>query len=182
MMRPAFILTLTLALLGSGTLIASAAERQAYAPPTPAPLICDPLKLLPGCSVSSGGGQSITLEQVWNNIQAAALADLQYANAMALQVGTPGSKLRAACYTALISAKQQQSNVVGPDGKPMTQPDPHLITDLEKVQELIDGLQATSPIMAACVPAANAVGQNALNFVNSVVTGTILKAATAGAL
>lgn len=86
----------------------------------------------------------------------------------------------AASHGAIGFFRNATLNVVGPDGKPMTEPDPRIITDLEKASELIDGLQATSPIMVACVPAANAVGQNALTFVNALVTGTAIKAATGG--
>lgn len=150
--------------------------------PTLKPLICDPLKLLPGCSVTSEGGASIGLESIWANIQKAVLADMKYAKAMADQANTPGSKLRSSCLAAIITIKEQQETVKGPDGNPMTPPDPHVITDLEKAAEIIDGLQATSPIMVACVPAANAAQQNALNFVNAIVTGTVLKAATGGVL
>ena len=41
-------------------------------------------------------------ERLWKKIQAANAADLRYAKALADSVGSPGAKLRSACYGAWI--------------------------------------------------------------------------------
>jgi hypothetical protein len=123
-------------------------------------------------------------QQIWQNIIKTATADLTYAKALADNAATPNAKLRSVCYAALITANQQANgvNLKNADGSPMTVPDPAVITHAEQALELIDNLQPASPLIVACAPAANAVGQGVLSFVNTVVTGAALKAASGGIL
>lgn len=148
------------------------------------PLICDPLKLLPGCAVSTPGGGSLNIDDIVKNIQAAIAPDLAYAKALADAAATPGSKLRSQCLNAIITTQQQLSGstLKNPDGTPMTPPEPDVITKLEQGAEIIDALQPTGPLISGCAAAANAAGQNVLAIVNSFVTGVAIKAATGGVL
>jgi hypothetical protein len=111
-------------------------------------------------------------------------ADLSYAKALADNAATPNSKLRSACYAALITANQQANglNLKNADGSPMTMPDPALISKAEQAMELIDNLQPTSPVVSSCAPAANALKIGVLQFISAVTTGAVLKAATGGIL
>jgi hypothetical protein len=111
-------------------------------------------------------------------------ADLTYAKALADNAATPNSKLRSACYAALITANQQANglNLKNADGSPMTMPDPALISKAEQAMELIDNLQPTSPVVSSCAPAANALKIGVLQFISAVTTGAVLKAATGGIL
>jgi hypothetical protein len=184
--------TLTLAILGFALAVwpAHAQTKPAAAPK--APLIelngpCNPLgDTRPQCQAQGSPAPlgSETPQQVWQNIIKTATADLTYAKALADNAATPNSKLRSACYAALITANQQANgvNLKNADGSPMTMPDPAVITHAEQALELIDNLQASSPLIVACAPAANAVGQGVLSFVNTVVTGAALKAASGGLL
>jgi hypothetical protein len=133
--------------------------------------------------LGSGSGAE-SPQQVWQNIIKTASADLTYAKALADNAATPNSKLRSACYAALITANAQANgvNLKNADGSPMTMPDSAVITHAEQALELIDNLQASSPLIVACAPAANAVGQGVLSFVNTVVTGAALKAVSGGLL
>jgi len=170
---------------------ASAAETKAKAPATgPAPL-CDPLHLIPGCqqpdgSVFSAATSDAALKpaEVWKNIISAATPDLQYAKALADSAATPNSKLRSACYAAIIAANQQASgaNLKNADGSPMPVPNPDLITKLEQAAELVDNLQPTAPVISGCAPAANAVSVSVLTFVNAIATGVAAKVLSGGVL
>ncbi len=145
---------------------------------------CLPLDLRPECQNKTPATGSETPAQVWQQIIAAATADLTYAKALADNAATPNSKLRSTCYAALIVANQQANgvNLKNVDGSPMTMPDPAVITKAEQGLELIDNLQPSSPLVVACAPAANAVRMGVLAFVNTVVTGAALKAASGGLL
>jgi hypothetical protein len=145
---------------------------------------CLPLDLRPECQTKSAATSSETPQQVWQQIIAAATADLTYAKALADNAATPNSKLRSTCYAALIAANQQANgvNLKNTDGSPMSLPDPAVITRAEQGLELIDNLQPSSPLVVACAPAANAVRMGVLAFVNTVVTGAALKAASGGIL
>jgi len=164
------------------------AQNKSQAQPKPSALAlpCDPLNLLPGC-VSAAGVTADTSNsgELWAKIVAASVADLTYAQALASAAATPGSKLRAACYGALLTANQQASGalLVGPDGKtPLMVPNPHVITMLEQGAEVLDDLQPTAPVMAACAPAANAAAQSVTQLLNTLLAGVAVKAATAGVL
>lgn len=139
----------------------------------------------PGGVGTTASGATATPQQVWQNIITAAGADLTYAKALADSAATPNSKLRSTCYGAIIAANQQVSGANIPkdtNGNPMTMPDPALISHAEQGLEIIDGLQPTSPLIVACGPAANAINMSVLNFINTIVTGAALKAATGGIL
>ena len=142
----------------------------------------------PGCSGiggvgSLGGGGSSTalapadLQTLWGKIVGAAQADLVYAKALADNVGSPGSKLRSACYAALILANKQANglDLVDASGTPMTIPEPHVITSVEQAAELVDNLSATAPLSATCAPAANALSQNVTQFIGAILSGVAVK-------
>lgn len=152
---------------------------------------CNPLgDTRPECQAKGspapfGSSSSATPQQVWQNIVGAATADLTYAKALADSANTANSKLRSTCYAALIAANQQVSGANIPkdaNGNPMAMPDPALITKAEQGLEIIDSLQPSAPLIVACAPAANAVQMGVLSFINTVVTGAALKAASGGIL
>jgi hypothetical protein len=185
-------LTLAILCLALASWPAHAQTKKSVAAPTAStPDNCLPLDPRPECKngIFAPGAPAASLgaetpQQVWQNIIKTASADLTYAKALADNAATPNSKLRSACYAALITANAQANgvNLKNADGSPMTMPDPAVITHAEQALELIDNLQAASPLIVACAPAANAVGQGVLSFVNTVVTGAALKAASGGLL
>jgi hypothetical protein len=140
----------------------AAAQPKKPAAPVPATnlLVCDPLKLLPGCA-SIAGSVTSNLGDLWQKIIAASGPDLAYAKAMADAAATPGSKLRSACYAAIILVNSQTSGAnLG------AMPNPNVITQAEQAAELIDSLQPTSAVIAGCAPAANAVALSVTQLLN----------------
>ena len=142
---------------------------------------CDPLHLLPGCaSVVTGGGSNITSGEgdLWQRILAVTLPDLQYAKALADASGTPGAKLRSQCLEALITTVQQANgaNLKNPDGTPMPMPTPHVVSSIEQAAEVIDNLQATSPIISSCAAAANAASVQTTQFLGALLAGVAVVA------
>ena len=162
-------------------------ERQAATAPKASSLSlpCDPLNLLPGCVSAAGVTSDVSNSgDLWAKIVNASIADLTYALALAKAANTVGSNLRAACYSAVLTANQQANgnNVLGADKTPLAKPNPAVITTLEQGAEVLDELQPTAPVMVACAPAANAAKQDVLTFVGTVLAGVTVKAATAGVL
>ena len=136
----------------------------------------DPLKIaaeLGGAIPKSGAGT--TPEDLWHKIQAANAADLKYAKALADAVGSPGAKLRSACYGAWIATIEQAQGVGLKDagGNPLVQPEPHLFSSFEQLAEVAETLQPTGPLMAACAPAWTALKLTATQFFTMAVTGTV---------
>ena len=69
------------------------------------PRLPDPLKAAPQLRRAiprPAAARIATPEELWRKIQAADVADLTYAKALADAVGAPGAKLRSACYGAWI--------------------------------------------------------------------------------
>jgi len=116
-----------------------------------------------------------TPEELWRKIQAADAADLRYAKALADSVGSPGAKLRSACYGAWIVAIEQAQGVGLKDvgGNALTQPDPHVFSSFEELAEVAEALQPTGPLMAACAPAWTALKLTAVQFFTMAVTGAL---------
>lgn len=97
------------------------------------------------------------------------LPDFQYASALA---HATGNKVTAPCWDAwvkLIQARQQQ--LTGPDGQPLIKPDPHLVTDLELLSEMLRQLQPDSDISVGCGAMASATTKDIGTFVNTILTG-----------
>jgi hypothetical protein len=142
---------------------------------------CDPANLLPGCkqsngSIFSGSGTTaggVSIDALWANIQKAQVTDLQYAQALAKAVGSPGATARAACWGAWVTLlQQQQGATAGANGAPLGPvPDPSLFTKFEQLAEVVDSLQPNSPFMIACSPVATAAKMNVLQLVTTVVGG-----------
>ena len=74
------------------------------------PRLPDPLKVAAqlGGAISRPAASPIaTPEELWKKVQAANATDLRYAKALADSVGSPGAKLRSACYGAWIATIEQ---------------------------------------------------------------------------
>jgi hypothetical protein len=103
----------------------------------------------------------------------ALLPDLQYAQKLAVATG---SKVTAPCYGAwidMINTQQTAVQTKNADGTATDTPtpDPHLVTDFERMVELRNALQPDSPFMTACSPVANMVKMDVTNFMGIVISG-----------
>ncbi len=142
------------------------------------PRLPDPLKVaaeLGGAIPKPAAARIATPEDLWKKIQAANAADLKYAKALADAVGSPGAKLRSACYGAWITTIEQAQGVGLKDasGNLLTQPDPHVFSSFEQLAEIAETLQPTGPLMAACAPAWTALKLTATQFFTLVVSGAV---------
>ena len=142
------------------------------------PRLPDPLKVAAelGAAIPKSSAAVIaTPDELWKKIQAANAADLKYAKALADNVGSPGAKLRAACYGAWITTIEQAQGVGLKDasGNALAQPEPHVFSSFEQLAEVAETLQPTGPLMAACAPAWTALKLTATQFFTMAVTGTV---------
>jgi hypothetical protein len=138
----------------------------------------DPLKAaaeLGGAISKPAAAPVATPEDLWKKIQAASASDLKYAKALADSVGSPGAKLRSACYGAWIATIEQAQGVGLKDtnGNALTQPDPHVFSSFEQLAEVAETLQPTGPLMAACAPAWTALRLTATQFFTMAVSGVV---------
>jgi hypothetical protein len=142
------------------------------------PRLPDPLKVAAersGAISKPGATPVASPEDLWRKIQAANADDLKYAKALADSVGSPGAKLRSACYGAWIVAIEQAQGVGLKDanGNALTQPDPHVFSSFEQLAEVAETLQPTGPLMAACAPAWTALKLSAVQFFTMAVSGAV---------
>jgi hypothetical protein len=128
-----------------------------------------------GGAIAKPHGGIATPEELWKRIQAANAADLKYAKALADAVGSPGAKLRSACYGAWIATIEQAQGVGLKDaaGNPLVQPEPHVFASFEQLAEVAETLQPAGPLMAACAPAWTALKLTATQFFTMAVTGAV---------
>ena len=97
------------------------------------------------------------------------LPDLQYALLLA---NASGSKVTGPCYQAWIDIiNVRQKAVQDQAGQPIPIPDPHLITDFEKLVELRNSLQPDSEFMIRCSPVASMVKKDIIGFIGIVISG-----------
>jgi hypothetical protein len=142
------------------------------------PRLPDPLKVAAelGGTISKPAAAPIASpEDFWKKIQAANASDLKYAKALADSVGSPGAKLRSACYGAWIATIEQAQGVGLKDanGNALTQPEPHVFSSFEQLAEVAETLQPTGPLMAACAPAWTALKLSAIQFFTMAVSGAV---------
>ncbi len=97
------------------------------------------------------------------------LPDLQYALKLAT---ASGSKVTGPCYQAWIDIiNVRQKAVEDAQGQSMELPDPHLVTDFEKLVELRNSLQPDSDFMIKCSPVASMVKKDIAGFIGIVISG-----------
>ena len=118
------------------------------------------------------GSVSSAIQNLVNKLQSVTLQDLQFAKALA---DAHGNQLSSQCWAAWITyLEQEQKAVTGPDGKPLSLPGVHLITDAERAIDLVNSLQSTSPMTVACAPLANQVKLNVLSLITTAATGALI--------
>jgi len=97
------------------------------------------------------------------------LPDLQYALLLAKATN---NNITAICYQAWIEMIQVRATAVkSQDGTDIPIPDPHLLTDFERMVELRNALQPDSKFMTSCSPVANLIKQDVISFMGKVISG-----------
>lgn len=101
-----------------------------------------------------------------------ALPDFQYALAMSKATGNVVSTPCWQAWVDLITA--QQKPLLGADGQPITEPDPHLATSIEKISELLAALRPDSTLSTGCAALAAAAGKDAAALIGGILSGGAL--------
>lgn len=151
-------------------LLASSAFAQGTFP-KPRPLTGDIVHDIAAATGSKATGAPVTdLENFFN---AKLLPDLQYSLKLATAAN---SKVTAPCYQAwidIITTQQAAVQTKNADGTtsedPM--PQPHVITEFEKLVELRNALQPESDFMIKCSPVASMVRKDITGFIGLVISG-----------
>lgn len=162
------IVIILAALLIAGPAFAQRADDMARAAPSARAGIKLPIDPL---GLNSRVGTGSPLNDLLGALDAKLLPDLQYALKLAQ---ASGSKVTAPCYSAWIDIINTRTKAVQDDATPpqaLPLPDPHLVTDFEKLVELRNSLQPESPFMIACSPVASMVKKDILGFIGTVIGG-----------
>lgn len=135
-----------------------------------------------------------SVEDLVSAIQKLALPDFQYALAMSKATKNVVSTPCWQAWVDLITA--QQSPLMGPDvpqldangkpvldatgktvmvpGAPLVEPDPHVITAIEQISELLANLRPDSTLSTSCAALAAAAGKDAQALIAGVLSGGAL--------
>ena len=116
-----------------------------------------------------GQPQQNPLAELAAKIRALSLADFKYASALA---HATGNTVSASCWdewVKLLTAQQQP--LKDADGNALTEPDPHLVTDIERLSEMIAQLQPRSELSVACAPLASTTQKDAATLIGAVLSG-----------
>jgi hypothetical protein len=102
---------------------------------------------------------------IYKKIQSATLADLQYADNLAV---ASGDQIAHACWAAWAEQiiAEQKANAAPP-------PEPHLITDIQRMINLHNALSPTGKLAVSCAPLANAVKLSIFNLLGQAALGTL---------
>lgn len=97
------------------------------------------------------------------------LPDLQYSLKLAQSAK---NDITAVCYQAWIDIiTTQQAAVKNADGTDIAMPDPHIVTEFEKLVELRNALQPESAFMRNCSPVASMLKRDIAGFIGIVISG-----------
>jgi hypothetical protein len=151
---------------------AAAQNRQ----PRPPALTGDPVKDI-GNAIKAGQQQGTAASNANTadlvaKLNKLALPDFEYALAMAKATNNVVS---APCWQAwvdLITA--QQKPLTDATGQVLTEPDPHLITNIERISELLAALRPDSTLSTSCAALAGAANRDVATFIGGILSGGAL--------
>ncbi len=101
-----------------------------------------------------------------------ALPDFEFALAMSKATNNVVSTPCWQAWVDLLTA--QQKPLLGTDGQPLTEPDPHLATSVEKISELLGALRPDSTLSTGCAALAAAGGKDAATLIQGILSGGAL--------
>ena len=149
-------------------------QQPAHSAPAPAALAqpCDPLHLIPGCQEQAIAVQNASTEDLVAKLGKLALPD--FAFALALSKAT-NNVVSTPCWQAWVDLlTAQQKPLTGADSQPLTEPDPHLATSVEKISELLAALRPDSTLSTGCAALAAAGGKDAATLIQGILSGGAL--------
>jgi len=101
-----------------------------------------------------------------------ALPDFEFALAMSRATNNVVSTPCWQAWVDLLTA--QQKPLLGTDGQPLAEPDPHLATSVEKISELLGALRPDSTLSTGCAALAAAGGKDAASLIQGILSGGAL--------
>jgi hypothetical protein len=104
------------------------------------------------------------LDKIFDNVTKANDNDLRYAKMIAESSGTPGGRLRAACYGGIIELNTVLNSS---DANALSTQ----VTSFERISQIADAMNPTSSLMTSCAPAAAIPRVDVLTYINAAVTG-----------
>jgi len=106
------------------------------------------------------------LSDIYTKIQSASLEDLKYADGLALATD---DTIAHTCWAAWIAhiEKEQKANNLPP-------PEPHLITDVQRLLNMNSALSSSGPLAVACAPLSNKMKTDVFSLLSSVALGSIV--------
>jgi hypothetical protein len=141
-----------------------------------APLSGDPIRDI-GNAIKGGQQQAVAAqnadtEDLVAKLGKLALPDFEYALAMSRATNNVVSTPCWQAWVDMLTA--QQKPLIGPDGQPLTEPDPHLATAIEKISELLGALRPDSTLSTGCAALAAAGGKDAAALITGILSGGAL--------
>jgi hypothetical protein len=193
---PKAVIALAIGLAALGLGWPGVGHAQTRTPAARPALTGDPVKDIENASAAkkqqavANGNQSV--EDLVASIQKLALPDFQYALAMSKATNNVVSTPCWQAWVDLIAA--QQSTLMGPgapvldasgkptvdaSGKPtlgppqpLVEPDPHLVTSIEQISELLANLRPDSTLSTGCAALAAAAGKDAATLISGILGGS----------
>jgi hypothetical protein len=146
----------------------------AYAQPAPRPFkpTGDLIKDIAATKQGATAAQNQSTEDLVGKLGKLALPDFEFALAMSKATNNVVSTPCWQAWVDLLSA--QQKPLLGTNGQPLTEPDPHLATSVEKISELLDALRPDSKLSMGCAALAAAAGKDAATLIQGILGGGAL--------
>ncbi len=169
--KSAVVLTIAGAVL-LGLLLPGAAYAQASRPkPTGNPIV-DIGNAIKGQQQAAANSQNVDTEDLVAKLGKLALPDFEFALALSKATNNVVSTPCWQAWVDLLSA--QQKPLIGTDGQPVAEPEPHLATSVEKISELLAALRPDSTLSTGCAALAAAGGKDAATLIQGILGGGAL--------
>lgn len=112
------------------------------------------------------------IDDLVSRLDKLALPDFEFALA---QAQATKNNVTIPCWQSWVDLiKARQAAAVGADGQPLPVPDPHIITAIERISELLAILRPDSTISLACVQVAATAGKDVATVVTGIISGGAL--------
>jgi hypothetical protein len=161
-------------LLAAGLVLLLLTSASAQAPrrqPTGNPIV-DIGNAIKGEQQQAAAARNESTEDLVARLGKLALPDFEFALAMSKATNNVVSTPCWQAWVALLSA--QQKPLLGTDGQPLTEPDPHLATSVERISELLGALRPDSTLSTGCAALAAAGGKDAAALIQGILSGGAL--------
>ena len=152
-------------------LVASARAQTPRPKPTGNPIV-DIGNAIKGEQQQAVAARNESTEDLVAKLGKLALPDFEFALAMSKATNNVVSTPCWQAWVALLTA--QQKPLLGTDGQPLTEPDPHLATSVEKISELLGALRPDSTLSTGCAALAAAGGKDAATLIQGILSGGAL--------